>query len=305
MSDDAHSYQTEVPVEHVETTSPESISNALVEKATAEAAQPEKTVEPNAETSTDPNWDAKFAALSRKEKEMRERESALETRLAELEAKLTQPEPTETKEPELPLEYRLKRDPIATLGELGLDYETLTNMVLNDGRMSPEMQMKLMREELESDYKSKFEELEAKLADKEIAEENEKYNQVINNFKTDLNNFIESSDEYELIKANEAQDLVYDVIEQYHQEHGRILDTSEAADQVEKYLEDELRKVLSKSKKLGNWNPESAKPVASTTESPTLSNSQAVTGATQSANGKMLSREESLANLAHLIKWDA
>ena len=38
---------------------------------------------------------------------------------------------------------------------MGLSYDKLTELALNDGKLTPEMQMRLMREELEGDYKSK------------------------------------------------------------------------------------------------------------------------------------------------------
>lgn len=325
MSENSHSYQTsnEVPVEQVNHTD---VANAIDEKMfesqnkqhlnsndiEREQATEEQTEQQEEQkTDEDSKWDSKFAALSRKEREIRDRERQVESKIAEFEQKMAQleqqmspskEEPTE--EQVAPLEYRIKKDPIKTLEEIGLPYETLTKLVLNDGQMPAEMQMKLMREELESDYKSKFEELNNKLLEKEKAEEEAKYNQVINGFKTEINDFVNSSESYELIQANDAHDLVYDVIEQYYQENGRILDTAEAADQVEQYLEEELQKVLKKSKKLGNWNSEAVKPAATTTtrQSPTLSNSLSAQGAPKTEG--TLSESESLARAASLIKWE-
>jgi len=212
-------------------------------------------------------------------------------------------EPKVEEKAELPLEYRLRKNPIQTLEELGLPYEALTKMVLNDGEIPADMQMRLMREEIERDYQTKFEQLENKLTEKEKAEEEQKYNQTIENFKSEINEFVDSSEQYELIGANDAYDLVYEVIEQYYEENGRILDTAEAADQVEQYLEEELTKVLKKSKKLGSWRSEAASPAATPRQSPTLSNSLSAQGAPKVA-GQKLSEEESFRNAASLIKWD-
>ena len=319
MSENSHSYQVsnEVPVEQVNTTD---VANAIDEKMFEQQAAQHQNAndverEQNAEVNEEPKneedskWDSKFAALSRKEKEIRERERDVESKIAQFEARMAELEaknaPVVEPEPEVaPLEYRLKKDPIKTLEEIGLPYETLTKLVLNDGQMPAEMQMKLMREELENDYKSKFDELNNKLIEKEKAEEEAKYNQVINSFKTEINDYVNESEKYELIQANSAHDLVYDVIEQYYQENGRILDTVEAADQVEQYLEEELQKVLQKTKKLGNWNPEAVKPAAntSTRQSPTLSNSLSAQGAPKTESP--LTTEQSLARAASLIKWE-
>ena len=332
MSDEmAHGYQTntEVPVEQVNT---QDVANAIDEKLVEQQAaqhqnandiEKEQTAAENTqeevktEESSDSNWDKKFAALSRKEKDVRARETQVEEKLAEINAKLadleakSQPIKIEPEvEPEIPLEYRLKKDPIKTLEELGMPYETLTQMVLNDGKLPVDAQMRLMKEELERDYKTKFEELNNKLAEKEQQElerekqnEETKYNEVITNFKSEINELVDGSEEYELIKLNEAYDLVYDVIEQYYEKNGEILDKKEAADQVESYLLDELTKIQEKSQKLKNRVSVAETPTAQTQrQSPTLSNSLAATGATPKPN-RMLSREESIAQLANQIKW--
>lgn len=323
MSDNAHGYQTtnEVPVEQV---NHQDVSNAIDEKLIeqskglnsndieAEQQSEDRQNAENAENAENDQFASKFAALSRKEKDIRAREQEIERKIEEFEARMAQlnkpqieEKEEEQKEPELPLEYRLKKDPLATLESLGVSYEDLTQLVLNDGQMPTDMQMRLMREELERDYKTKFEELENKLTEKERAEEEAKYQETINNFKSEINEFINGNEQYELIQANDAYDLVYDVIEQYYEENGRILETQEAADQVEQYLEEEIKTVFEKSKKLGSWRSESAAPQAKTEarQSPTLSNSLSAKGIESTAD-RPLSREESLAKLAQHIKWE-
>ncbi len=319
MSDDAHTYQVhaEVPQEQVTHTD---VANAIDEKLIEQHAaqslnandierEDKQEPESNEESAQNDEFSSKFAALSRKEKAIREREREIEQKIAQFEERMASFEKPAVeepaKEPEIPLEYRLKKNPLQTLEELGLSYEDLTKMVLNDGQLPADMQMKLMREELENDYRSKFEELETKLTEKEKAEEEAKYNETITQFKSDINEFVDGSENYELIQQSEAYDLVYDVIEQYYEENQRILDTKEAADQVEEYLEEEYGKILEKSKKLGARKlsaeqPQASKPAG---QSPTLSNSQSVSGAQQRAD-RLLSREESLAALAPLIKWE-
>lgn len=321
MSENSQDYQvtTDVPVEQVTHTDvANAIDEKLIEQTAAatlnsndieseqKAAESDEKVEESSEQ--DDQFASKFAALSRKEKDLRSREKQMEDKIAKFEARMAELEAPkveeETKEPELPLEYRLKKNPLQTLEEMGLSYEKLTELALNDGNLTTDMQMKLMREEIETDFRSKYETLENKMLEKEKAEEEANYNETIASFKTDINTTINESEEYELIQANEAYDLVYDVIEQFYGENQRILDTKEAADQVEQYLEEELKKVLEKSKKFGNWKSDANKPVASTVrQSPTLSNSLSVSGSSETAD-KLLSREESLAKLAPLIKWE-
>lgn len=244
----------------------------------------------------------KFAALSRREKEIRSKESEYEQKLADLEAKYNaiapQKEEVQQKE-ELPLEYRLKRNPLQTLEEMGFGFEKLTELALNDGKLPADMQMQLMREELEKDYQSKFEELESKLTNKEKAEEEAKYDTVVNNFKDEIKQHVSADMEaYELINASESQELVFDIINEHYQETNRILPIEEAAQAVESHLLEEFEK-FSKLKKLAPKGAE--EPTSPFEQSPTLSNDLSA----QSVNNgeKKLSDEESKARIAQLIKW--
>jgi GTPase SAR1 family protein len=269
----------------------------------------ETVEEETEENQEDDKFSSRFAALSRKEKDIRSRERDLEDKIAQFEARMQELEQSqapqvEEKEPEIPLEYKLKKNPLEALSELGLTYEKLTELALNDGKLTPDMQMQLMREEIEKDYKSKFDELQNKLLEKEKQEEEAKYETAINQFKSEINDFVDGSEEYELIQANDAYDLVYDVIEEYYQENGRILDKKEAADQVEQFLEEEAQKLFEKSNKLKSRLTGVSKPATQPPrQSPTLSNSHAVKG-TQTESQRLLSREESIARLAPMIKWE-
>lgn len=289
----------------------------------AQAAETqEETSTEHKEEKYDDGFDRKFAALSRKDKELREEREAFASQKeemaalkAELEALKAPKE--EAKEPELPLEYRLKRNPMETLAELGIDYETLTNIAINDGKMSPEMQMKLMQEDLhhsmDKKYGSKLEEIQAKLDAKEQAEREEReaaeerqkeeaVNKAVEDFTTKISSHIESEPEkYELVSANNAQDLIYDVIEEHYNDTGRILEIEEASDAVENYLMDEAKKLMKLKKLSGNSEPE-IKPEDLFESPTTLSNVQSAS--TPKLAERKLTNEESKAKAASLIKWD-
>ena len=195
--------------------------------------------ESEAEGSNQDQFASKFAALSRKEKALRERESDYESKFSEMERKLSEYE-DKNKEPEVDWEHMLRNNPLKALEEAGLGYDKLTELALNDGRLTPDMQMAAMREEIERDYRRKFEDLEERLSAKEEAEQEEYYNHVQDNFQNEIGDFVkQNGEDYELIGASEAEGLVYDVIEEHYNEYGRILDLKEAADAVESYLEEE------------------------------------------------------------------
>jgi len=258
--------------------------------------------EPQQEESSQDQFASKFAALSRKEKALRDREAEYESKFEEMERRLAEYE-TQSQEPEVDWEQLLRRDPLRALEEAGLGYDKLTELALNDGKLTPDMQMSAMREEIERDYKRKFEDLEERLVAKEEAEAEEYYNSVQENFQHEIGSFInENNEAYELINASEANELVYDVIEEHYNDTGRILDLKDAADAVESYLEEEAGKLMKLKKLSGRLdvNPEELfEP-----DSPvTLSNDHAAQVVHENAQ-RMLSTEESKARAARMLQWD-
>ena len=147
--------------------------------------------EPEEEGSSQDQFASKFAALSRKEKALRDRESEYESKFEEMERRLEEYE-TNSQEPEVDWEHLLRNDPLGALEEAGLGYDKLTELALNDGRLTPDMQMSAMREEIERDYKRKFEDLEERLQAKEEAEVEEYYNNVQDNFQEEDRKFCKS-----------------------------------------------------------------------------------------------------------------
>ena len=266
-----------------------------VEQSLEEAREPEKS----------DDFSRKFAALSRREKEIRAKEVEYDKRIAELEERLgsfgKKPEP----EPELPIEYRLKKDPLRALEDMGLSYDKLTELALNDGKLTPEMQMRLMREELEGDYKKKFEELENRLLEKEKSDEQRRYDDIQRGFQNEIEDFVESNaDRYELIQANEANDIIYDVIEEHYNDTGRILDIEEAAEAVENYLEEEAEKIFRLGKFRSKFGIENDFEQEESPRQSQVTLSNAMSAQANERVGRKLSDEESKALAAKMLKWD-
>ena len=266
----------------------------------------EQSTEDKKDDNEDVDFNKKFAALSRREKEIREREQIYDRKLQELQEKIellqNPKEPEPEKEPELPLEYRLKRDPLNTLKEMGLDYNTLAELALNDGKLTTDMQMQLMREEIKKEMEEKYGALESKLTEKEIAEAKAREEREINNFKMEISNVIEKDPEkFELIRANNEIDTVFQVIEEHYKETNRILDIEEAANAVESHLLEEAQKLLKLNKisKIVGGNMEQSPEKRQ--ESFTLSNNHSAT--VPNSSDSKLSREESIQKAASLLKF--
>lgn len=275
-------------------------SEAVLAEASSAPAEGQTTPAAEAQKPDD-KFAPKFAALSRKEKELRQREQQYQTesqKIAQEKAELEKwrQEKTAT---ESAFQKKLKNNPLQTLQELGITFEELTQMQLNEQNPTPEMLIKRTREELEQGYKSELEELRNAMKQKEQDAEQKQFEETVSGFKSQIADFVDSNaDTYELIKMNDAQELVFDVIQEYYQSSGRILTIEEAAKHTEEHLEAEARKVL-EAKKFKQTSPQ-VKPGTQT--SPTLSN--ALSSEAPAQGTKKLSREESLAQAAKMIRWN-
>lgn len=245
---------------------------------------------------------ARFAALARKEKDLRARESQLEARLKALEAQSQKQE--EPVKPTIPLEKRILQDPLKTLEELGIGYDKLTQLALNDGKPSIEMQIEMMRRDLESKHEAELKAIRDELLERDRKLAEEKYNSVEQQYKAQLTSHINSSSDYELIRANDAVDVVFDVIKEHYEATGDIISNDQAAKIVEEYLEEEAQKLFERSSKLkSRFQAPAQKPTEAAPATPTLKNSQAAKSAPKP--GKLMSRDESIAFAAAQLKWNA
>ena len=287
----------------MENNSHEHLNDVVSNQDSTESAaeEVEQSLEAAQEPEKNDDFSRKFAALSRREKEIRAKEAEYEQRIAELEQRFVAQEPQ--KEPEIPFDVRLRQNPLKALESVGLSYDKLTELALNDGKLTPDMQMKLMREELETDYKSKFEDLENRLVEKEKGLEEQRYEDIKLGFQNEIESFVNSNgEEYELIKANDANDVVYEVIEEHYNETGKILDIKEAAEAVESYLEEEATKLLQLSKVRSKFNPGDNEQEPQRQSQVTLSNAHSAQANERVA--RKLSDEESKSAMAKMLQWD-
>lgn len=258
--------------------------------------------EPAAKNEQEERFAAKFAALSRKERAIRQRESQLNQQMQELQQRLQQlEEQGKQVESYKQIPDRLRKEPLKVLEESGLKFEQLAEMVLNDGKPTQDMVLS----EYEKKFMSKVQELEQKLAEKEAKEQEEKYEAAIQHFQGQLTDFINQTADYDLIRANDASDLVFQVIEEHHNETGQILSNKEACDAVEEYLLEEAKKLVDRDKVKKLLQPQTpSKPAAPQGKSsPTLSNAAAAQASSKQA-AKFLSDEDSKREAAKLIRWD-
>ena len=269
-----------------------------------------KTEEVVPQTDEDKRFAAKFAALTRKEKAIRESEKRVNARIKELESKIAAQPKVEVAAPEEPLERRLRKDPFKTLESQGMGYETLTQIALNGGKLTPEIQMQLMREEIEAKYSAQIEAVNKKLEAREQQDKQEKEQAWVTDFKGKIATQISTAaNDYELVAAEgqEGVDAVFEIIDAYYRETGEALDIKEAVEAAEEELLEQARKRigLAKIKKLmgaSETKTQEVKPQQVKKPGTTLSNEASQV---QSSSGKFLSDDESKKEAAKLIRFNS
>ena len=278
-----------------------------------EEEKPELEAKPEEEEEVQDPLSKKFAALSRREKAIREKEKALESRMQELEQKLQgmqQPEQAKQQEQavqEPSIEELLKKSPMKALEKYGWDMNRLAETLLSDGKLPIDMQMQLMREEIKNELKSETDALRKQLADKDEAESAAKDQKIIENFKSEITDYVSGNEEkYEFIVASGNEDMIYETIQEYYNSHNEVLPTEEAADLVEAYLEEQAKGVFMKTKKARSYlqSESQEKPITQSSKqakSPTLTNQ--ASGTVPSSEKPILSDEESLREAAKQLIW--
>ena len=284
------------------------MSNEIVESIVSPApeapAQTPETVEAVESTETVPevqdtdNMTARFAALSRKEKEVREaanRASEIETKYKEYQD----------------LESVAKSDPMALLRKYGVDLDAVIQASLGIEKPEPtaEEQIQALRDEMAAEKQKALDEAEAAKTKEEEMLQASIDEAILKHQHSITDHLSQNQEKYELITLQGAQDLVWEVTEAwYDANEGEILTPEQASDKVEDYLSEQVKKAM----QLSRFTPETPKPTEweSTfkTEkvepkapiSPTLTSES--TAPAGSKNVQMTA-EESKAAAAALLQW--
>ena len=282
-------------------------------KAAIPATEAEKVVEA---PKVDDRFAAKFAALSRQEKQIKQRQMELQQRESAFLAREKQlQEQLASKESELGqfkgFKDKLKSNPLQTLQEEGYDFESLTKVQLNEQNPTPEMLVQRLQEQMDDKYSKQLEDLKAQIEERDKKNQENQVAQATTAYKQSIAAEITTNpDKYELIantpygSKDTSEDLVFEVVEEFFNKNQKVLSVQEAADMVENHLINEEQKRREKLKKLKTAStPAAPAPKAAAKQTaPTLSNSLA---AESPKNGpKPMSREESLRNAAKLIRWE-
>lgn len=209
----------------------------------AEAQAPESEVqEQGQETQEKDDFADKFMRLARKERALQQAQQELKARMAEIEKMKSEYENFSNRK------AKLKEDPFEALELLGVSYDDLTMAMLQHGKApTADDRVAALEKKLQE-----LEEKENKQKDELMQSERQK---TVQTFRDNLDKFIESSD-YELVKANNASELVFETMQAYYEEtekkggpgKGVLLSFEEACKLVEADFEEQLPKLLNLNK---------------------------------------------------------
>lgn len=229
----------------------EGTQGAKPEGDTSGATTEQEGGDPTEEVKDEGQVSARFAALNKKEKALTVKEKEIS-------------EKAKRYEPIIEAMANFKENPLAALDAMeadGFTFEMLAQAYIDRQNGKPTTQteddkLKALQDRLDAMDREKEENA--------ARAEQERLEKQVNDFKKQISTYVEAGGEkYELIQANNALDVVYNVIEAHYEQTQEILPIDKAADQVEDYLFEEAKRLLN-VKKLGYQPPapapEPAKP---------------------------------------------
>lgn len=147
------------------------------------------------------------------------------------------------------------KSPREALERYGFSYKDATDYELNDGQPTAEQIARMAQEDVKRLREEKEDERKRSAEEKQrLAKEQEEA--VVEEFKGEISDFVkEHAEDYELIGLHDAQNLVYDVTEAHFIKTQRVLSIKEAADLVEKWLEEQAERTFKAKKFTAKGQP--------------------------------------------------
>lgn len=223
----------------------------MAQDATAQAIpMPINATEPISEPAPAAQVDPRDAIYAKKEQQFRKMQQQFNAERDALKAKMAEYETGY-----VPKE-RLKSATWEVLNENGVDYNKLTEEMLNQPNMNDPATRAMM---------NKLRALEEKqsAAERQQQEATQRqYAEALNAIKNEAQLLIDSDAAYETVKAEGMADAVVELIEATWKDTGTLLDTSAAAQQVEDYLIEQGTKFANYKKVQAKLVPKAAEVTA-------------------------------------------
>lgn len=182
---------------------------------------------------------------------------------------------------------RLKTQPLKVLQEHGVTYDQLTEAILNDGGVNPEI------EELKKEIKALKEGVDKSFETRETQAEEAALTEML----YEAEGLAKEGETYEFIREQNAYDKVLRLIHKTYKDTGRVMDVSQAMDKVEADLFKEAERLANLSKVRAKFGQPPAAPLQSQQpkQMKTLT-------ARDSASSQMSSRQRAIAAFNGTLK---
>tara|TARA_R100000234_G_scaffold106737_1_gene77478 strand:- start:1708 stop:2562 length:855 start_codon:yes stop_codon:yes gene_type:complete len=276
---------------------PAEVVEEAVEEAVAEAAEEQPAAEEK------PDFSRQFSAIARRERELRQRES----RMKEMEARFSEVEGYQNEYSGI--QDLARKNPYEAIKKLGIDYDALTQQVINEGEPTADQQLRLENEAL----RARLDKLEGAYNEEHKQREQAQAQAARNKLIDNVRQFVDDGGDYEFIQSNDAYGLVAEVMQQHYIRTKEIMEYSEAAKMVEGHFESEAERYLGSKKLQDKWRATSQKEPeqkatseaepAKSSRPKTLSNENTAKK-TEPSSGVLESKEKSLERAAALIRWE-
>ena len=276
---------------------PAEVVEEAVEEAVAEATEEQPAVEEK------PDFSRQFSAIARRERELRQRES----RMKEMEARFSEVEGYQNEYSGI--QDLARKNPYEAMKKLGIDYDALTQQVINEGEPTADQQLRLENEAL----RARLDKLEGAYNEEHKQREQAQAQAARNKLIDNVRQFVDDGGDYEFIQSNDAYGLVAEVMQQHYIRTKEIMEYSEAAKMVEGHFESEAERYLGSKKLQDKWQAASQKEPeqkatseaepAKSSRPKTLSNENTAKK-TEPSSGVLESKEKSLERVAQLIRWE-
>ena len=185
------------------------------------------------EPTPDP-FSRRFAQLAREQKKLRQERDEIKRVQQELDARKNTVSTYDD------LQKLARENPYEVMQKLGLDYEALSRQVLQDGEITPEQkmagEMKRLRDEIDA--------MKAERAELQKQQEAKKYQDTYSTFVDEIKTFVDNTNEFEFVKANNAYHVVAEVMQEQYNSTQEVMSYDEASKMVDDYYEAEAEKFL-------------------------------------------------------------
>lgn len=256
-------------------------------------------------------FEDKFLRLTRKERALQQAQAELKAKQAEIEKMKSEYDSFMSRK------SRVKEDPFEAFNLLGVSYEELTKAMLEKTEPPPDKLTEIERKLQMLEEREEKQKQQAKLEQEKALEEQRQ--KTIEAFQGDLAKFIETS-EYELVKANDGQELVFEIIQQDFQrqisegsKEPKIMEHQAACEKAEAWFESQLDKLLTLNKVKSRFQPKEDQPKSpfeATVSQPrmsvpsTLTNSMKASSEPTTPQSRRPTEQELFARAASMIKFN-